>query len=206
MINRSSLASKVEQGQYFYLILPLLFIKFFLATIIPLVGDETYYWVWGKNLQLSYFDHPAMVAVLTHLSQVFGATTSSFGLRWPFVIVSTFTFYVFLKTVRIHNFTNIIFVSLLFNLNPFLGVGSILATPDVPFLFFWSLCFYFVMKILETQKTVFYLFLGISLGLGFCSKYHTALFPLIIIPALYFNKQLRSINIKKLIFLFKIFG
>ena len=41
------------------------FIKFILAFFIPVLGDEAYYWFWGQNLQLSYFDHPGMVGWLT---------------------------------------------------------------------------------------------------------------------------------------------
>ena len=43
-----------------------LFLDVVLYTIfnqhLQLHFDETYYWVWSKNLQLSYYDHPPMIA------------------------------------------------------------------------------------------------------------------------------------------------
>ena len=51
-----------------------------LASLLPPVEDELYYWSWSRHLQASYYDHPPMVAVLIRLSTaLFGDTT--FGLR-----------------------------------------------------------------------------------------------------------------------------
>ena len=38
---------------------------------LPLHPDEAYYWVWSQNLQLSYYDHPPMVAYLIKLFTMF---------------------------------------------------------------------------------------------------------------------------------------
>src|SRR5688572_8479917 len=45
------------------------------------VVDETYYWMWGRHLSLSYYDHPPLQGWLQGLSYlVFGR--SLFALRW----------------------------------------------------------------------------------------------------------------------------
>lgn len=36
----------------------LLFIKILISQFLPFYSDEAYYWVWGQNPRLSYFDHP----------------------------------------------------------------------------------------------------------------------------------------------------
>ncbi len=37
------------------------------AGSVPLLGDEAYHWLWARNLDLCYYDHPGMVAWLARL-------------------------------------------------------------------------------------------------------------------------------------------
>ena len=48
-----------------------LIIKLALAAYIPFFYDEAYYWFWGNNLRLSYYDHPPFVSYLYFLGQGF---------------------------------------------------------------------------------------------------------------------------------------
>lgn len=195
------------QKKIFNLIALTFFIKLVVALTFPLVGDEAYYWFWGQNLQLSYFDHPGMVAWISALSGLI-----PFGAKWAntrivFVILSTITFYiwikVFLRRRQQLNSENLSYelnvFTAFFMLNPFLGLGGILITPDAPLLLFWGLASYFVLKILEKQKSKDYILLGASLGLGFCSKYHIVLFPLVTLIALAFEKRLKVFFSKKVL-------
>lgn len=201
------------QKKIFNLIALTFFIKLVVALAIPLVGDEAYYWFWGQNLQLSYFDHPGMVAWLSALSDILPFTPKWAATRLIFVVLSTITFYIWLKVFlrrrqqldssNINQELNIF--AAFFMLNPFLGLGNILITPDAPLLLFWGLASYFVLKILEEQKSKDYILLGASLGLGFCSKYHIVLFPLVTLIALAFEKQLKVFFSKK-VFLTILFG
>ena len=36
-------------------------IRTFLASRVPIIGDEAYYYMWGKYPALGYFDHPPMI-------------------------------------------------------------------------------------------------------------------------------------------------
>lgn len=48
----------------------------------PPLSDEAYYWMWGRHIELSYYDHPPLQAWLQGLSHLlFG--TSLFALRLP---------------------------------------------------------------------------------------------------------------------------
>lgn len=197
----------------FNLIALTFFIKLVVALTFPLVGDEAYYWFWGQNLQLSYFDHPGMVAWLSALSNYLPFAPKWAATRLIFVVLSTITFFIWLKvflrrrsqldSTNINQELNLFTAFLM--LNPFLGLGSILITPDAPLLLFWGLASYYVLKILEKQKSKDYILLGISLGLGFCSKYHIVLFPLVTLIALAFEKRLKVFFSKK-VFLTVIFG
>lgn len=188
-----------------------LFIKLVFALAFPLVGDEAYYWFWGQNLQLSYFDHPGMVAWVSALSDYLPITPKWAATRLVFVALSMVTYYVWLKVFIRHrqNSANLLqelnIFTIFFMLNPFLGLGSVLITPDSPLLLFWGLASYFVLKIRESQKTSDYALLGVALGLGFCSKYHIVFFPLVTMVALYFEKNLKMLFSKK-VFITIFFG
>jgi 4-amino-4-deoxy-L-arabinose transferase-like glycosyltransferase len=183
-----------------------LIVKLFLAYLLPVVGDESYYLVWGQYLQLSYFDHPPAVAWLTWISNqlysVFPLSWFWLSIRLPFIIISTVTFLIWLKAYLFeqNEDANVKSFTILYFLNPLLGLGGIFATPDIPLLFFWSMAYYAILKIRATQFIKWYAILGVSLGLGFCSKYHIVVLPISMIIALFFLKDLKSIQIKKLIY------
>ena len=40
----------------------LLVIRLLYAAQLGLAEDEAYYWVWSKQLDIGYFDHPPMIA------------------------------------------------------------------------------------------------------------------------------------------------
>jgi 4-amino-4-deoxy-L-arabinose transferase-like glycosyltransferase len=61
--------------------------------------DEPYYWMWGRHLALSYFDHPPMGGWVQWLSYaLFGR--SSFALRWPTWVALAIELWVFYRVAR----------------------------------------------------------------------------------------------------------
>src|ERR1700761_1957146 len=57
------------------------------AALAPITPDESYYWLWTRPLQLSYLDHPGMVAWWIWASTaLLGDTT--LGIRLPAVLSS----------------------------------------------------------------------------------------------------------------------
>ncbi len=175
--------------------------KIFLAWAIPVFGDESYYWFWGQHVQLSYFDHPGMVGWMTWLGAKIQFLPAPLLVRWPFIFLSSlslFFYWQILQESKQIDFKFSIWLVAFYLLNPLLGVGGILATPDVPLVFFWTLSYWIFLSILKKQRTIDYVFLGASLGLGLCSKYHIVLFPISIILALALSKRMTEINLKKL--------
>lgn len=118
------------------------------------------------------------------------------AVRFFFILVGTGTLFIWIKILKIKQVTekNWHYFIVLFCLNPLLGIGSILATPDVPLVFFWSLAYFFFLLSLENKKLRNYFFLGASLGLGFCSKYHIVLFILGGIASFFFNNSFKKIR------------
>jgi 4-amino-4-deoxy-L-arabinose transferase-like glycosyltransferase len=186
----------VKQIWYYSLI-----IKVVLAILLPLSHDETYYWVWSHHLQLSYFDHPAMVSWifwLGHFLEPFGN-----AVRLPSVLMGHLSLLFWISIIQkyfdLERAKSWLFVVLAC---PLLGVGSIVVTPDIPLIFFWSAAIYFFLRFIESQKMVDCWLLGASLGLGFCSKYHIILFVPIALTYMQFEKKWALLKFKNLFVVF----
>lgn len=151
-------------------------VKLVLSALLPLADDEAYYWVWSQHLQLSYFDHPPMVSWVFRLGHFLNDFYQA--ARWPAVIIGHITLLIWLKILEpVLNFEKLKAWLLLALFSPLIGPGSIIVTPDIPLVFFWSLSLWIFIKAVETPQISLYAALGLSLGLGFSSKYHIVLFP-----------------------------
>ena len=158
-----------------------LFVKLFLAAILPLSADEAYYWVWSHNMRLSYFDHPPMVAWLFYLGHFLEPFLNA--VRWPAVLMGHATILVWISLLKSHvDLERIKIWVYLALFSPLIGFGSLIVTPDIAIVFFWSLSLLAFQKVLTNHRLQDYVFLGAALGLGFCAKYHIVLF----LPFLFF--------------------
>lgn len=170
-----------------------LLIKIALGIILPLSNDEAYYWVWGHHPHLSYFDHPPLVGWLFWL----GLKVDFWGQasRIPGILLGHCTLLIWFQILRPYLTTERLNFWLVFVLfSPFLGVGSVIITPDTPLLFFWSLSLLYLTRALNTRSLRDYLLLGLFLGLGFCSKYHIVLFVPITLIWLYASGRWREVK------------
>lgn len=179
---------------YFKLWLLTLFLKFGLATALPLVADEAYYWVWSLFPQLSYFDHPPMTAWLLALSPV--SWLGSFVVRWPGVLLGHSLWLIWFsifQELKIETATYRMWFVLTL-LSPLLGFGTLLLTPDLPLLVFWSLSLLFYLKYLNQPSVKMAIAFGVSLGLGFLSKYLIVLFVPLALYSLWKNNLFHKLN------------
>jgi 4-amino-4-deoxy-L-arabinose transferase-like glycosyltransferase len=169
-----------------------LIIKLVIAAFMPFFADESYYWMWGRHLQLSYFDHPPIIALLFYVGQFFNDWENA--ARWPTVILGHFTLliWVFIGS-RILNLEKLKWLLILLLFSPFTGAGSLVATPDIPLLFFWSLSVLLLIKSIEQPLGRNFLILGLVVGAGFLSKYHSVL---IFFPALYLYLKHHSLDLR----------
>lgn len=160
-------------------------IKALLGIFLPLSPDEAYYWVWSHHLQLSYYDHPAFVSWLALLGQPFEDFFSA--VRIPTMVMSHLTIGLWLLLLKdtFSEAQSYWFLVLALVL-PFTGVGGIFLTPDVPLLFFWTLTLLLTKNLIQTQKAADALLAGLSLGLGFTSKYNSVLVLPIVVLWLFF--------------------
>ena len=139
-----------------------------------------------------------MVSWLIYLGHLILPSGNPLALRLPFVLLSFMTSLIWLKILFKNNLNteNILIFFILVFLNPLLGLGSIAATPDVPLVFFWSLSYLFFINIFQKKNILSYALLGVSLGLGFCSKYHMVLFVISGLFYLLLKKQFSELKVK----------
>lgn len=161
----------------FLLLFGIFSLKALVGLTLPLSPDESYYWVWGQNLQLSYLDHPPAVAWTFWVADQV-PWLRDFP-RWFGILLSGGTicsWWLILKDYLSEQ--KLFWFLLFFSLTPVIGAGSWIITPDTPLMLFWSLSVYFYIRYLHEGGIKWAFWLGLSIGLGFLSKYQMILFVL----------------------------
>ncbi len=149
--------------------------RIFLNATLELHPDEAYYWVWTRHLQLSYFDHPPMIAWFIKITTLF--SSSEFFVRFSGILVSI------ILSVLIWALARELFKeekvaaasAMLLNVYPLMMSGTIIITPDVPAFLFWALGIFFAWQIFSRNKAFYWYLLGIVFGLSLLSKYTSVL-------------------------------
>lgn len=201
----------MKSNRILYLLGISLIIKLVLAYFIPVFADEAYYYIWSLRPQLSYFDHPPLVSWMISFGHIFLPTGNPISLRISFILASFLTTLVWLKILKNKGFSDFAIESflILVFLNPLLGPGSVVATPDVPLVLFWSLSYLTFTQIFPkntgSPPYFSYILLGTFLGLGFCSKYHIVLFVISGLIYLLFKQNYKKLHFLG-VFLTIIFG
>ncbi|MCL2334882.1 MAG: glycosyltransferase family 39 protein, partial [Endomicrobia bacterium] len=145
---------------------------------IGLTVDEAHYWVYTKFLDLSYFDHPPLIAYIIKVSTlIFGNT--AFAVRLPAVLIFFLASWIFFICVKkLYNERTAFAGVLLLNVLPvFSFLGSVIAVPDSPLALFWILAFLVFIVILETNNKNYWYLFGLITGFALLSKYNAVMIP-----------------------------
>ena len=145
--------------------------RFILLPFMGLMPQDAYYYLYGQNLSLSYFDHPGMIGYLLRIfTEIFGQSIYVVKLA-DFTITSLTIIYfyklssLFLSKHRT-NRSIVLLVSTLF-----ISILSFNSTPDVPLLLFWTLSILFLHRAIFEDKKWYWILAGIAMGMAFNSKY-----------------------------------
>lgn len=160
-------------------------IKVWLAFSIPLIGDEAYFYQWGKHVDWGgFYDHPPMVGWwlwgLQHLS------SSLLVLRLPAVllwIVIAYGMMDLLRRLQPGSEEKSWLLGSLFLLLPFTWSLNLITT-DTPLIFFLFFSGYTFLRGEHSDSLRWHAFSGVLLGLALLSKYFAGL--LAIAYAVYF--------------------
>jgi 4-amino-4-deoxy-L-arabinose transferase-like glycosyltransferase len=173
-----------------------LLVRLFFAALIPLFGDEAYYWEWSRRLAAGYFDHPPGIAVLVRGgTMLFGAVP--LGVR--FLPVASGLIAALATAGIAHRLAGdrgALRAALVITCMPLAAAGLVLATPDAPLLATVSLGVYGVVRAIQSPSGSraslgWWCASGVALGLAFSSKYTSILMPVGVTVAILARRSLR---------------
>ncbi len=157
-----------------------LLLRLVFMTQIGLIDDEAYHWSWAKELSLSYFDHPGLIAWLeAGAIAVFGE--SEWAVRLPAFFCYILTIIVSFRLVwEMFGAWPAAFTSLMILFTPLWGFGGFVASPEPPFMMFWVLGAYVFWRGYNEQPQQWslaktWVLLGLIMGLGLNAKFMIAL-------------------------------
>ena len=102
--------------------------------LMPLINDEAYYWVWSRQMDWGYFDHPPMVALW--IKAGFALFQNELGVRLITVIAGGLGYFFLGEMLELRNKEQFwLYSALFFSMILFQAFGFV-TTPDSPLLFF----------------------------------------------------------------------
>src|SRR6266851_2990739 len=157
-------------------ILALVVLRLVAAAFTPITFDEAYYWMWSKSLAGGYYDHPPMVAFVIRLGTMIAGDTE-LGVRLVSIMLALpLSWAVYRSAAILFGGQRVAATAaILLNVTLMAAVGTLIVTPDAPLLVASSFVLFFLAKVLETGRGVWWLAVGAAVGAALLSKY-TALF------------------------------
>ncbi len=134
------------------------------AFTLPLTGDEAYYWEWSRHLAWGYVDHPPAVAATIALFSPFGQTPGL--VRLGFVLCGL------VASVAIAGCAVELtgdrragaVAALALALTPLASLAFGSASPDGPYLMFWSLALWFGARAFRRDRLSDWLLFGVAVA------------------------------------------
>lgn len=177
------------------LILVVLFtlLRAVLGGILGLGDDEAYYWDWSRRLQLSYYDHPAMVAWMIKVgTMIFGQ--NPFGVRVFGLLSNAATVYLIWSLgCRLFNRQAALMGVLFYVFSPIFSLGGILMVPDALMGAAWMAMLVVLWRIYGEGDNRYstWVLAGALLGIGLLSKYTIVLLAGSAVLLFFFDSERR---------------
>jgi len=138
---------------------------------LPLLPDEAYYWDWSRRLDLGYFDHPFLAALVIHATTAIGGATPV-GVRAGMVLLGLGVVVMAYRLAALLGGRLAGWIALIAAAAcPLYALLSLYAAPDGPLLFLWAATVYAVCRAVMTGQGRYWYVAGAMLGLALLSKY-----------------------------------
>lgn len=162
-----------------------------LCASMPVYSQEAYYWTYAQHPDLSYFDHPPMVAWLIWLGTALfgdGAIGVRFG-TWLCGLGTAWFGVLLLRDFQVSKFGQSLWLLVSMGC-PILVVARCLANPDPPLVCFWTLTLLALWRA-RSGSYRWWAMAGVAAGLALLSKYTAAFLAVGGVAMLLFDPQLR---------------
>ncbi len=193
--------SKKEWIIIAYMVLIKLLMHFLTNTNYDIHRDTFLYYSLGQNLDWGYASVPPLIGLIAKISTLFFGH-SAFALNFfPALAggISIVLISLIIKELG-GNIFAIIITSLAFILSPSYLRSNSLMQPVAFDQFFWLLSAYFIVKLISTSQTKYWLFLMSVWAIGFMNKYLIAVFAVSFILALLFTRHRKLILSRHFLF------
>lgn len=173
----------------------LLVFRLFYGAIVPdtPVGDEAYYWDWGRHLDYGYYSKPPFIAWLYAFVDWLGGG-SLFAIRATAAILGTLSLLLLFLLARslLDSATGWAAV-LLAAAAPANSVLSFFLTIDAPLVVCWTTALWMFWRIVSGEgKAGSYLLLFLALGIGHLAKQMMMVFPVLAVLFLVLHSDTRQ--------------
>jgi 4-amino-4-deoxy-L-arabinose transferase-like glycosyltransferase len=142
------------------------------AGLIHLTEDEAYYRLWSLFPQAGYYDHPPMIAWWIWLGRHL-VGDNALGVRLLPVLASAATTWLVFDSARLAGASErtAVRAAIWYNATLLVAFGAMLAIPDLPASFFWTLSVWAVLKAGYSRPIAWWCAAGAAAGLATLSKY-----------------------------------
>ncbi len=155
-----------------------------------LIHDEAYYRQYGLHPDTGFFDHPPMTGwIMIPGLRLF---TGALSVRFSFVVAGLLTILGMFYLIRPSGKDQVKLLILILMAMPIIHVGSFLAVPDIPMVFFSVLFFIFLKRYLYNDNIQNAILLTLPIAGMLYSKYHgilLILFSIIAFPEFFKRKS-----------------
>ncbi len=158
-----------------WLALATLLFRCWFAWTLPITGDEAYFYYWGVNPALGFYDHPPMVGWWLYGLSKF--SHHPFVLRLPSLLLPIVLAGIAYRVMRGLGSGRAWFAACLVLLVP-LNAWNVAITTDIPLIFFAALTLWAYVVARQTEQPLYYALCGLALGGALLSKYFAALMAL----------------------------
>lgn len=149
----------------------ILLLRLIYSGLAQLIPDEAYYWQYAQHMDLSFYDHPPMVAWLIWLgTSILGH--NEFGVRIGALFCGMITIgYLYALTNNLYNKSTAMRAVLLLVILPIGFATGLAMLPDTPLMAAWAATLYYMERALIANQRTAWLGMGIAFGCGLLSKY-----------------------------------
>ncbi|HEX3079931.1 MAG TPA: glycosyltransferase family 39 protein, partial [Puia sp.] len=177
-------------------------IRLIFAGIMGIMPQDAYYYFYARHLDLSYYDHPPMIAyLLRFFTGIFGKNVWAIKLADTVTTgLSIFAFY--RLAIKFVSEKKALIATALLLSTLMISILSLVSTPDVPLILCWILSLNFLYEAIWNKKNIYWIWAGFMTGLSFDSKY-TGVFIIIgIVGFLLIAKPYRKLILSVWFFLY----